>query len=215
MCMRHICLKGHKLKKVSQTCLPDWACWLTVNANISLIFVGLPMNGTDSNNCKHLGSLQALHLDPRGSSPGTGGPAQLPLPHKSRSEREDYLSSPRRDMATGILSDCFTLIIGTGWQGGENADIYHKCSTRKHDCGINKLSRSSSRRKVCSCVPCLPFLSFSLHHRAVWPIRSARCWWAGVTSTQTSIFAKTVSVAAPLFFSGLNGCKINCCVQQV
>lgn len=149
----HVCLKGqkgHKVKKVSQTDLPDWACWLTAKANISLIFAGLSLNGTDSNNCKHLGSLQALHLDPRGSSPGTGGPAQLPLPHKSRSEREDYLSSPRRDMATGILSDCSTLIIGTGWQGGENADRYRKCSARKHDCGINKLSRSSSGRKVCS-----------------------------------------------------------------
>lgn len=35
-----------------------------------------PLNGTDSNNRKHLGSLQALHLHPRGSSPGTGGPAR-------------------------------------------------------------------------------------------------------------------------------------------
>lgn len=159
----HVCLKGqkgHTLKKVSQIDLPDWACWLTVNANISLIFAGLLLNGIDSNNCKHLGSLQALHFDPRGSSPGTGGPAQLPLPHKSRLEREDYLSSPRRDMATGILSDSSTLIIGTGWQGGENADTYRKCSARKHNCGINKLSRSSSGRKVCSRSPCLPFLSF-------------------------------------------------------
>lgn len=151
--------KGHKLKKVSQTYLPDLARRLTVNTIISLIFVDLPLNRRDSNNCKHLGSLQALHLDPRGSSPGTGGPAQLPLPHKSRSEREDYLLSARRDMATGILSDCFTLIIGTGWQGGEDADTYRKCSARKHDCGI-KLCRTSIVKKVC--IMCLLFLSFRL-----------------------------------------------------
>lgn len=151
--------KGHKLKKVSQTYLPDLARRLTVSTNISLIFAGLPLNGRDSNNCKHLGSLQALHLDPRGSSPGTGGPAQLPLPHKSRSEREDYLSSARRDMATGILSDCFTWIIGTGWQ---DADTYRKCSARKHDCGIDKLCRTSIVKKVCSRIMCLLFLSFHL-----------------------------------------------------
>lgn len=68
-------------------------------------------------------SLQALHLDPRGSSPGTGGPAQ----HKSCSERGDYLSSPRRDMGTGILSDSFTLIIRTEWQDSKSTDTYQKC----------------------------------------------------------------------------------------
>lgn len=59
-----------------------------MNVNISLIVAGLPLNGTNSNNCKHLGGLQALHLNPRGSSPGTGGPVQ----HKSRSERGGGLS---------------------------------------------------------------------------------------------------------------------------
>lgn len=98
-------------KSVRHTCQTERSR-LTVNANILLIFAGLPLNGTNSNNCKHLGGLQALHLDPRGSSPGTGGPVQ----HKSRSERGggDYLSSPRRDVGTGILSDSFTLIIRTG-----------------------------------------------------------------------------------------------------
>lgn len=38
---------------------------------------------------------------PWGSSPGTGGLAQLPLPHKSCLEQADYHSSPRRDTRTG------------------------------------------------------------------------------------------------------------------
>lgn len=109
-------------KSVRHTCQTERSR-LTVNANISLIFAGLPLNGTDSNNCKHLGNLQALHVDPRGSSPGTGGPAQ----HKSRSACGDYLLSPWRDMGTGILSDSFTLIIRTGWQHGASVDSYRKC----------------------------------------------------------------------------------------
>ncbi|KAI9520375.1 hypothetical protein NQZ68_018683 [Dissostichus eleginoides] len=56
-----------------------------------------------SNNCEHLGSLQALHLSPWGSSPGTGGPTQLPLPLESCLEQADYRRSPRRDMRPGIL----------------------------------------------------------------------------------------------------------------
>lgn len=76
-----------KKKSVRHTCQTERSR-LTVNVNISLIVAGLPLNGTNSNNCKHLGGLQALHLDPRGSSPGTGGPVQ----HKSRSERGGGLS---------------------------------------------------------------------------------------------------------------------------
>lgn len=37
---------------------------------------------------------------PWGSSPGTGGLAQLPFPHKSCLEQADYHSSPRRDTGT-------------------------------------------------------------------------------------------------------------------
>lgn len=128
-------------KSVKHTCQTERSR-LTVNANISLIFAGLPLNGTDSINCKHLGGLQALHLDPQGSSPGTGGPAQ----HKSRSERGDYLLSPRRDMGTGILSDSFTLIIRTGWQDGESADSYRKCFM-KNTTAVSKKTFPKFQRK--------------------------------------------------------------------
>lgn len=42
----------------------------------SLIFVlfSPQLGQTVSNNCEHLGNLQAQHPNPRGSSPGTGGP---------------------------------------------------------------------------------------------------------------------------------------------
>lgn len=80
-------------------------------------------NGTDSNNCEHLGNLQALHTRPWGSSPGTGGSVWLPFLHKSSLEQGDYHSSAQRDKKTGILSNYFTLIIRTRWQCGTNADI--------------------------------------------------------------------------------------------
>lgn len=145
-CM-HVCWKGqkgHKLKKVRHTCHTERSR-LTVNANISLIFAGLPpLNGTDSNNCKHLGGLQALHLNPRGSSPGTGGPAQ----HKGCSERGDYLSSARRDVGTGILSDSFTLIIGTGWQDCESVDTYHKCFMENMTAPSKKKNKKKEKKKL-------------------------------------------------------------------
>ncbi|TNN79778.1 hypothetical protein EYF80_010012 [Liparis tanakae] len=63
-----------------------------------------PLGQTVSNNSEHLRSLQALHPSPWGSSPGTGGPTQLPLPLESCLEQADYHTSPRRDMRPGILS---------------------------------------------------------------------------------------------------------------
>lgn len=167
----HVCLKGqkgHKVKQASQTYLPDWERGLTADANISLIFAGLPLNGTDSNNCKHLGSLQALHPDPPGPFTWEEDLRGFLPPHKSRSEREDYLSSPRRDMGTGILSDCFTLIIRTGRQDSENADMYRKCSTKKkkktHHHSNGKLSQLvPTERKLCSSYPPFPLPVLSLH----------------------------------------------------
>lgn len=128
-----MCMKGQpgqKRRKVGQTYLPDWEQKLTVNANILLLVCAvLSPNGTDSNNCEHLGSLQALHPSPWGSSPGTGGPVQLPFLHKGCPEQTDYHSSPQGDKRTGNLSTCFTLIIRMDWQCGENTDTYHKHTT--------------------------------------------------------------------------------------
>lgn len=86
---------------------------------------------TVSNNSEHLGSLQALHPSPWGSSPGTGGPTQLPFLLESCLEHRDYRSSPRRDVSPGILSKSFTLIIRKEWQCGKNTDTYHQCTKKK------------------------------------------------------------------------------------
>lgn len=119
--------KGHNSQKVSQTHLPDRAQPDSKRKHLADIFAVLSLNGTGSNNSEHLGSLQALHPSPWGSSPGTGGCMQLPFPHKSCLEQIDYHSSPKRDRRTGILSNYFTLIIRIEWQPGQNTDTYLGC----------------------------------------------------------------------------------------
>ncbi|KAI3360834.1 hypothetical protein L3Q82_013057 [Scortum barcoo] len=86
-------------KKGIETCANKGTC----KSSITLIELGQ----TVSNNCEHLGSLQALHPGPWGSSPGTGSPTPLPFLLESCLKRADYHSSPRRDMRPGILSNSF------------------------------------------------------------------------------------------------------------
>lgn len=117
-----------KRQKVSQT-NTTWQWTQTLHSLIFVLF-SPQLGQTVSNNCEHLGSLQALHPSPWGSSPGTGGPTQLPSLLESCLEQADYHSSPRRDTRPGILSNSFTLIIRTEWQCGENTDTYHQCTTK-------------------------------------------------------------------------------------
>lgn len=119
-------------KSVRQTWQTESTTWQWARTVHSLIFVlrSPQLGQAVSNNCEHLGSLPALHPSPRGSSPGTGGPSQLPFPLESCLEQADYHSSPRRDMRPGILSNSFTLIIRADWQCGENTDTYHQCPSK-------------------------------------------------------------------------------------
>lgn len=123
---------GGSMKSVRQTWQTEGLTWQWTHTLHSLVFVlfSLQLGQTVSNNSEHLRSLQALHPSPWGSSPGTGGPTQLPLPLESCLEQADYHTSPRRDMRPGILSNSFTLIIRTEWQCCKNADTYHQCSTK-------------------------------------------------------------------------------------
>lgn len=102
--------------------------WQRTQTLHSLIYVlfSPQLGQAVSNNCEHLGSLQALHPGPWGSSPGRGGPPKLPFVLKSCLEQADYHSSPRRDMRPGILSNSFTLIISTEWQYSANTDTYRQ-----------------------------------------------------------------------------------------
>ena len=131
-CERSERTRARGWKSVRQTWQTESLTWQRTQTLHPLIFVlfSFQLGQTVSNNCKHLGSLQALHPSPWGSSPGTGGPTQLPLPLESCLEQADYHTSPRRDMRPGILSNSFTLIIRTEWQCGENTDTYHQCTTK-------------------------------------------------------------------------------------
>lgn len=132
-----VCVKGQRGREQeaeSRSDKPDrqsttWQWAQTVHL---LIFVlcSPQLGKAVSNNCEHLGNLPALHPSPWSSSPGTGGPTQLPFPLESCLEQADYHSSPRRDMRPGILSNSFTLIIKTDWQCGENTDTYHQRPTK-------------------------------------------------------------------------------------
>jgi len=132
-----ICVCENESKKISQTNLTDREHNLSGNANITFtdtVLFSSQLRQTVSNNSEHLGSLQALHLSPWGSSPGTGGPVLFPFLLRSCLNQADYHSSPRRDMRLGILSYSFTLIIGTEWQRGKSTDTYHQCSTKPSQC---------------------------------------------------------------------------------
>lgn len=124
--------KGQERRKASEKYLAGWERRLTVKANIclmlcaTLFYPSIPhaqrereTHGTDSNNCEHLGSLQALHANPLGLFTWDRRPraASIPTQEQPR-EQADYRSSPRRDAGTQILSDWFTLIIRTEWQWG-------------------------------------------------------------------------------------------------
>lgn len=125
--------KGNSKKwKISQTNVTGWEHNLTVNTDITFtdtVLFSPQLGQTVSNNSEHLGSLQALHPSPWGTSPGTGGTTQLPFLLESCLEQADYHSLPRRDMRPGILSDSFTLIIRTVtvWQEYRCiSPVYHK-----------------------------------------------------------------------------------------
>lgn len=122
--------RGRKsVRQTWQTGSTTWQWTQTLHSLIFFLF-SLQLRQTVSNNCEHLGSLQALHPSPWGCSPGTWGPTLLPFLLKSCLEQADYHSSPSRDMRPGILSNFFTLIIRTEWQCHENSDTYHQFTTK-------------------------------------------------------------------------------------
>lgn len=78
---------------------------------------------------------------------------------KTSTKQADYHSSPRRDMRPGILSNYFTLIIGTEWQCGKSTDSYHKAVTVSK----SHLPQSYSKNKVTIAIYSKPF-PLSLSH---------------------------------------------------
>lgn len=141
--------KSKSRKSVRQTWQTESTTWQRTQTLHLLILLFSPQPGqTVSNNSEHLGSLQALHLSPWGSSPGTGGPTQLSFLLESCLEQADYRSSPRRDMRPGILSNSFTLIIRKDWQWGKNTDTYRKRSTKFLQCQKVNFLKSYSETKV-------------------------------------------------------------------
>lgn len=149
-----------------------------MNTNISLIFAGLPLNGTDSNNCKH------LELPP-GSTPRPPG---LFTWDRRTCAAQELLGAWGLSLVTpeghGNWNPVRQLYINhqdrvTGQQErGYISKMFHE----KHDRDIKKKLSQSSSGKVCSSGAPLPSLSFS--HQ----VKPAPCRRAYDTRTQMCAF---------------------------